>query len=132
MLAQYRASIARSGWVVTGVAEDNRCDTPGCTSPHGPQDPFLYTVGLTDAGLPELLVRHLDARRSALLLNALARRSVGEALTLGGRYTEVGLTVTALHVPAAEARSVCKVARALYGDARLRVLEMVPAGGTWP
>jgi len=133
MLARYRENIARFGWVVTGVAEDGRCDTPGCTSAHGPHDPFLYTVGLTDAGLPELLVRHLNARQSAGLLNALARQSAGEALTLGGRYEAAGLAVTALHLPSAQARQLCKVARAMYGDARLKVVELVPAGGgDWP
>ncbi|MGW0162715.1 DUF4262 domain-containing protein [Mycobacterium sp. NPDC003323] len=36
------------------------------------QPPFAYTIGLSDAGLPELLVTGLPPERSMLLLNAAA------------------------------------------------------------
>lgn len=127
--------IARDGWAVTGVAEDNFCHDPGCNSPHQEQDPFLYTVGLTAVGLPELLLEHVPAARAVQVLNDLARLSLDTdgGLTPGVSYAaERGgwWLVEAMAEP--EARLVCKVAKVKYGGrlraVRLRPVELVAVG----
>lgn len=121
--------IARDGWAVTGVGEDNSCHDPGCTSPHEEQDPFLYTVGLTAAGLPELLLEHVPAARAVQILNDLARKSLaagGDGLTPGTGYADRAggwWTVEAMTGP--QALLVCKVAKVKYG-ARLRAQRVLP------
>lgn len=137
LMLRYREIIRRHGWAVTGVAEDGRCDTPGCTNHAGGgrHEPMLYTVGLTAMGRPELLVRRLVAARAATLLNAVARQSVEGrvALVAGLTYQAAGLTVAAVRLPARDVNDLCKVARHLYGRHRVRVLELHPAdGGEWP
>lgn len=52
--------IRRSGWMVQFVGGTRR------------YAPLAYTVGLTDAGLPELVATGLSAPRAARLLNAVA------------------------------------------------------------
>lgn len=47
------------------------CECADCTSaPSPPEERFGYTVGLTGRGHPELLVRGMDARETAELLNS--------------------------------------------------------------
>jgi hypothetical protein len=128
LLDQFRDGIRRYGWVITGVGEDGRCSAPGCTSPHRPEDPFTYTVGLTAAGLPELLLEHVLAATAARALNALARESLGQELDLEAvhRLAELpGLLFTLVPVVGAHR---CEVARALYAG-RVRVLRVTPH---WP
>ncbi len=54
-------TIREHGWVVQAVGSSRV------------RAPFAYTVGLTQAGLPELVVTGLNAGRSGALLNAVAR-----------------------------------------------------------
>lgn len=62
------ANIADHGLHLVHVGE--RCDCPDCSeSPTPAEEQFGYTVGLTAHGHPELLVRGLGARETAVLLN---------------------------------------------------------------
>ncbi len=125
LLAQFRQTIAREGWVVTGVAEDNRCSDPRCTTSHGLNpNPFLYTAGLTDAGLPELLLEGVAANDAARVLNALAKLATGAELTPGTPYEVRGQVATVEPVNQPEGRRICKVAAALYGGHKVRVLRV--------
>ena len=61
------ANVERSGMHVVHVGEG--CDCGDCAAtPLPPDDRFGYTIGLTDLGHPELLVRGLSARETADLL----------------------------------------------------------------
>lgn len=85
-----RGMIAAHGWAIAGTTEDGRCEVPGCRCDgkgDDPNDPRLYTVGLTSKGLPELLIEHIPVALAAPILNGLARQAV-EA----GRPLEVGVT----------------------------------------
>ncbi len=53
----------QNGWAVQYVEDD---------------PPFAYTVGLSEAGLPELLITGLPPARSMLLLNEMAHYMVHE------------------------------------------------------
>ncbi|WP_304109400.1 DUF4262 domain-containing protein [Mycolicibacterium bacteremicum] len=55
--------VTRNGWAVQYVETD---------------PPFAYTIGLSDAGLPELLITGLPPERSLLLLNTTAHYMVHE------------------------------------------------------
>ena len=62
------ANIADHGLHLVHVGES--CDCPDCPEPATPaEEQFGYTVGLTEHGHPELLVRGLGARETAELLN---------------------------------------------------------------
>ena len=95
--------------------------------------PFAYTVGLTQAGLPELLVTGLSANRSGELLNAVAFHYLhadpvprhGEHLC----FTSLGCTEVQLPQPDAH----LFVAVDLYGDdARAQQLVWADDRGRWP
>lgn len=64
-----RSTVMKDGWAVQYVE----------TEP-----PFAYTVGLSEAGLPELLVTGLPPERSMLLLNATADYMVHRVEPLPG------------------------------------------------
>ncbi|OBY30388.1 DUF4262 domain-containing protein [Mycolicibacter kumamotonensis] len=109
----------RCGWAVQYVEDDRR--------------PYAYTVGLTDYGLPELLVSGVSPRRAARMLSRFAEQFVrrgaptpGEQLTmLGGSLVEiVEVEQPGVHM---------YVAAAFYGD-RARALQLVWADGRghWP
>lgn len=119
------ATIAKHGWAVTGVSEDGACGAPGCTSKHTVNDPFLYTVGLTAAGLPELLLEHVPYRTAATVLNDLARQSTAAELLPGQVYRVVGIlgrfTVTPMDQQ--EALAICKGVNGMYGR-RAQVLRV--------
>jgi hypothetical protein len=68
MLGRLAEMVSRSGWALQGVFGDTV------------ESVFTYTVGLTEAGLPELWAGSLDPRQAGQFLNVLARR----ALDLGG------------------------------------------------
>jgi hypothetical protein len=48
----------------------------------GEERPFSYTIGLTDLGLPELLITGLPAQTSARLLNSMAHDTVADGTAL--------------------------------------------------
>lgn len=76
-------NIARYGLHVVHVGEG--CDCPDCTSrPLPPSSRFGYTIGLTEEGHSELIVRGLGARETARLLDRWGRT------VLEGDVFEVG------------------------------------------
>lgn len=64
-----RSTVTKEGWAVQYVETD---------------PPFGYTVGLSEAGLPELLITGLRPERSMLLLNAVAGYMVREVTPAPG------------------------------------------------
>ncbi len=115
-------TIRRCGWMVQGV---------GGTRLYAP---FAYTVGLTAAALPELVLTGLSAVRSCTLLNTVGQYYLGvdpppqhgERVHLtGGPCTEV------VDVPHPDAHLF--IADDLYGPS-LRAQQLVWADGrgTWP
>ena len=74
------AVIDRYGMNVVHVGEG--CDCPVChEAPVAPEEWFGYTIGLTELGHPELVVRGLGGRETAALLGrwgdlVLDRKSV--------------------------------------------------------
>lgn len=72
---QLRALIAEFGWAVVGVE-------------HG-FVPFAYTVGLTESGLPELLLEGIGPTSGGQdILNELAKRQVAAGAFENGQVTE--------------------------------------------
>ncbi len=69
-----RARVAEHGWMVLGVFAS--AEAPDLT-------PWHYTVGLTDAGLPELLVSGLGATQGQEVLNAAAARHIRRPIEPG-------------------------------------------------
>ncbi|MCZ7478824.1 DUF4262 domain-containing protein [Micromonospora sp. WMMC273] len=109
-VAAVREVVAAHGWAVKGV---------------GPN--IAYTVGLTEAGLPELVLIGVRVEVAARVLNDLARRSLEAELTPELLYAvgEFRRPVGVRAVPMDVARRVLRYATALYGD-RWRVWEVVP------
>jgi uncharacterized protein DUF4262 len=120
-LDRVRGIVAATGWAVQGVERDRI------------HPPWAYSVGLTLAGQPELVVTGLPIPRATHLINELAAHLMhaaapepGERIQLdGGPLTEI----VRIGVPAAHLR----VATELYGR-RVRALQMVHADdrGRWP
>jgi hypothetical protein len=108
-----RQVIAKHGWMVQGVFPTEA--VPGV--------PFAYTIGLSAAGLPELVIAGLPAENAAVILNAAARTHLTRQFQPGeviGDAAQVPLFVIA--APHAEIQQ----ARNLYGD-EVSALQLV-----WP
>jgi hypothetical protein len=120
-LDQMRELIDRCGWAVQGVERDRA------------RPPWAYTVGLTVAGRPELVVTGLPLARATDLLNSVAAHIVhataprpGEQVQLrGGPLVEI--------VEVAEPSAHLLTAVELYGTG-IRALQVVHADdrGHWP
>lgn len=114
--------IACHGWAVQAVEGGRRTA------------PFAYTVGLTEAGLPELVVTGLAAYRAAALLDAAAAHWLhadpppghGEHLHLETACLEV------VELPHPDAHLL--VAGRLYGREAVTAQQLVRADacGRWP
>lgn len=76
-LSNCRKVIAEHGWMVQGVFPT--VDDPG--------PPFAYTVGLCQAGLPEMVTVGLPADPATVFLNELAHRALAEEPKVGDRWT---------------------------------------------
>ncbi len=132
-------AIVRHGWMVQVVSD------LGCGGDHGGgnppassgSDPYLYTVGLTAAGLPELLLR-LPGRNSSdwvragqRMLNGLAAHTLHEDLVVGQVLPVRGGLWVRVAEPPVFSREPGAVwpgmAFRLYGQRKVRVLELVPA-----
>jgi hypothetical protein len=116
-----RDLMIRHGWAVQGVEAA------------GVRPPYAYTLGLTDCGLPELLVTGMPLGRAASLLNGVAEHAVhaeppvpGERIPLRGGPT---IEIVELLNPDAH----MDTAVALFGDG-FRALQLVWADGRgrWP
>jgi transposase len=120
-LDQMRELIDRCGWAVQGVERDRS------------RPPWAYTVGLTAAGWPELVVTGLPLARATDLLNSVAAHAMhaatprlGEQVRLrGGSLIEI--------VEVAEPAAHLLIAAELYGTG-IRALQVVHADDRehWP
>lgn len=114
--------IRRCGWMVQFV---------GGTRAHAP---FAYTAGLTDAGLPELVVTGLAHLRSAELLNAVAGHYLhADPVPVHGDRIRLndGPCLEVVSLPHPDAHLL--VARNLYGGAlRAQQLVWCDDRGRWP
>jgi Domain of unknown function (DUF4262) len=141
MLARTRATVREHGWAVQGVSS-LACETPGCTTIHDPNreqsDPYLYTVGLTASGLPELLLRLADKnsiewmKRGNDLLNTVAAHTMHQELVVGESLPAGdGVLVTVCPPPPfsrdGEGNIWPGFAYEMYGRHNVRVLEVVPS-----
>lgn len=117
--ARLRQVIAEHGWAVQTV--------------HGDLiDPsFSYTVGLTEAGLPELIIVGLPERTAGLILNQLARRALEKELDVGQKCElpngDGSLSYLIGSVSPANVRKYLKIAAVLYDRNRIRSLQVI-----WP
>lgn len=113
--------IAEHGWMVQGVFPTE----------HDREAPFAYTVGLTVAGLPELVISGLPADIAQQLLNAAAKQTLGSELRPG--QTLAGIASVDFRIVDAPAAEV-NMARHLYPDKTVRALQLVwpDEGGAYP
>lgn len=96
-----RETIARHGWMIQGVFPTE--ESPGVE--------FSYTVGLTAAGLPELVISGLPMNLAGTLLNDAARLSLATAVEPGDTITTIAsVAFNVIAAPKAEiglARRLC-------------------------
>jgi hypothetical protein len=120
-LDHMRALMVRHGWAVQQVEGDRI------------HPPYAYTLGLTDCGLPELVITGMALSRAARLLNRVAEHTIhaeppaaGEQIPLVG-----GPLVEIVELPHPDAH--LDTAVALFGRT-LRALQLVWADdrGRWP
>ena len=114
-------TIERYGWMVQAVGGDRL------------HAPFAYTVGLTEAGLPELLVTGLSQVRAATLLNRAGEHWLHVDLEPGGgvQLVVAGIRVEVVDLPTPSAHLF--VADELYGeDVRAQQLVWADTRGVWP
>jgi Domain of unknown function (DUF4262) len=120
-LAHLRRTIARYGWAVQGVERS------------GIHPPWAYTIGLTQAGCPELVVTGMPFAKAGMLLNGIADHVMhAEAPKPGERVTlSSGLLIEIVEV--AEPAAHLLNAAAVYGS-RIRALQIVHADyhDYWP
>jgi len=114
--------IARSGWFIQAVYGDKR------------HAPFAYTVGLTEHGLPELLVTGMAHYRSGHLLNRMAEHWLRTgSVPVHGQHvdTDEGC-LEVVDLPRPDAHLV--MAAALFGPEALRAQQLVWADSRrrWP
>ena len=115
-------TIDRHGWAVTAVDGDRV------------HAPFAYTIGLTEQGLPELVITGLPQAGAHAVLQSVAQHCLEEERLVPGTQptvdgVEIGLEVVA--VPHPEAHLFDAVS--LYGT-ETRALQLVwqDARGRWP
>lgn len=104
--------------------------------PRSGRDPYLYTVGLTVAGLPELLLLRLTDRNTqewlraaGRLLDTAAAHTMHAELKVGQRLPyRGGVTITVAEPPTFsidDGGFWPGMAYALYGRDRVQVLELM-------
>lgn len=103
--------VRKNGWHVHGHTIDP-----------GRQDGNItYTVGLTEAGLPELALAGLPHDIAAVILNDCARKHLTEALRPGRSYNSAG----GAYLDVVDAPGIPgPLARAMYGG-RVRFLQLL-------
>jgi hypothetical protein len=111
--ARMRALIVEHGWVVQGVFPVDAADV------------WLgYTVGMTAAGLPELVISGLGGEQLQAVLNLFAKRHVGQEIRAGDTVDGVvNVPVRAI----AGLRAPISFARRMYGPVRADAVQLV-----WP
>jgi hypothetical protein len=114
-----RTTMRKHGWAVQFVESD--------------RNPFAYTIGLHDWGLPELLVTGVSPPRASRLLNGVARDALrGLSLTPGSRIKlEAGPLIEIVDVDHPDAHMGWAIK---FGgpDVRARQLVWADGRGRWP
>lgn len=140
MVEKARIIIHEQGWVVQGVSDHGClcCTAAGRTPRKTGMDPYLYTAGLTEVGLPELLLR-LTGKNSPewintgiRMLNRIGRHSLHAEPELGiGQLVQTGnggITATITDPPVFSRDTVWPgLAYELYGHHRPRFVEVLPS-----
>jgi hypothetical protein len=120
-LDHMRGVIACCGWAVQGVERE------------GFHPPWAYTVGLTLAGRPELVVTGMSMRRAARLLNEQAEHMLHAGLPAPGEPVELigGPVIQVVEV--AEPTAHLSIAVEMFGPG-IRALQVVHADDRrcWP
>lgn len=109
------------GWAVQGVEGDRF------------HPPWAYTVGLTDCGLPELVVTGMPIRKAARLLNIAAGHALHAPPLRHGEHVELpdGIKAEIVRLPQPDAH--LPVALALCGpQVRAHQLVWADGRGRWP
>jgi hypothetical protein len=111
--------VLRNGWAVQYVEDERR--------------PFAYTVGLTERGLPELMMTGVCPECARQSLNSAARKALnGDLLAPGMQITlPDGQLVEVVYVTHPNAHLGCAVG--MFGE-RVTALQLVWADGQgrWP
>jgi len=114
---QLEANIEKFGWTFMGVFGTD--DQPGTN--------FVYTIGMTEKGLPEVLVSgNFDMHSMQMLAGTVAQEFADHALN--GTQPKLGVRDDLFSLKV-ELRTVndtdkCNVARRFYGD-RVRVVQLI-------
>lgn len=129
------ARIDRHGLHIVHVGE--HCECGGCTSAPLPADEmFGYTIGLTDLGHPELLVRGLSGRETARLLTRWGETVLdGQVFDAGHLLCEGSGGPTWELVPVRRPSRLLRWAAGYYrtaGRGGLSALELIPARRACP
>lgn len=114
--------VARYGWAIQGVSRD------------GLHPPWAYTVGLTEAGHPELVVTGMSVTRATGLLNEVASHAIhADAPMRAGQRVPLigGPTIEFVQLAATTSRLVTVID--IYGRA-IRALQIAYTDdrGRWP
>lgn len=120
-LDHMRELIDRCGWAVQGVERDRA------------RPPWAYTVGLTAAGRPELVVTGLPLARATGLLNSVAAHVMHAAAPRPGEQVRLRGAPLIEIVEVAEPAAHLLTAAELY-ETGIRALQVVHADdrGHWP
>jgi hypothetical protein len=119
-LLKVKKTVREHGWVAQGVFPNSAEDGLG----------FIYTVGLTVAGLPELIISGLFTEQGQDLVNSAAKLHLEREFTPGDTITEMAnVPFRVIDAPNAE----IGVAVRMYG-AKARALQLVwpEADGSFP
>lgn len=120
-VADAKRRIHAQGWMVQGVASSSDASGDG---------DMMFTVGLTEAGLPELVIIGIprDPAGHAVavaVLNHLARLSLADELVAGGVYP-AGLDEAEVTVTDRQPGKPLSLAWLMYGRDRVRHLLIEP------
>lgn len=139
MVKRARALIRENGWLVQGVSDHacQCCEDAGRIPLQTGRDPYLYTVGLTAAGLTELLLILTDknsmqwVNTGTRLLNSVARHVLHTEPEIGHTVDTGFANITATFAvpePFTRAGVWPGLAFELYGQNKPHFVQVVP---TW-
>jgi hypothetical protein len=113
--------IAQYGWAVQGVSRDRL------------HPPWAYTAGLTERGLPELVVTGMPVTEATCLLNEIASHALHAGLPLPGEQIPLDGGPLIEIITVAEPAAHLNLAVSLYGP-QIRALQVGHADDRdhWP
>jgi hypothetical protein len=121
-----KPKIVEHGWLVQGVfPTDAHAEAPG----------FCYTVGMTPAGLPELLLVGMPYDLAHPILTAAVKRHTDDEITVGAEV-DLGFSVNFRFAAVADATTakLATVARAAFPEQTVRAIQILfpDRNGRWP